>query len=85
MGRASKKPKMGRPRKTETPLSRWIDETGKGRDRVAEQLGITRSHLDRLCRGDRRPGLELALTIEKLSHGAVPATYWTKVAAHSRD
>jgi hypothetical protein len=84
MGR-TKRARPGRPRKRETPLSRWIDQSGKTRDEIAERLVITRIHLDRLCRADRRPSLELAIEIEKLTDGAVPAEIWTRVPAHSRD
>jgi plasmid maintenance system antidote protein VapI len=83
MGGARKR--RGRPRKRETPLSRWIDRAGKTRDEVAERLVITRTHLDRLCNAARRPSLELALEIEKLTDGEVPASVWTRVPAHSRD
>jgi transcriptional regulator with XRE-family HTH domain len=84
MGKTKKRGR-GRPRKRETPLSRWIDAATRTREDVAEELGVTRVHLDRLCRNERRPSLELALAIEKLTAGAVPATFWTKVPAHSGD
>jgi len=75
----------GRPRKTETKLSRWIDAQGLLRDKVAVQLGIGRTYLDKLCRGKSRPSLELAVEIEKLTRGAIPASDWLKVAPHSAD
>lgn len=78
-------PRVGRPRKQETPLSRWLDRTGKSRQELADELGIARSHVDRLCRGDRRPSLELALDIEKLTDGAVAASEWASVPRHSKD
>ena len=80
-----KKTGRGRPRKRDTPLSRWIDEAGKSREEVAEELDVTRTHLDRLCRGDRRPSLELALAIETLTDGAVSAASWAAVPPHSSD
>jgi hypothetical protein len=82
---AMKKRGRGRPRKRETPLSRWIDEAGKSRDEVAARLVIGRTYLDSLCRAERRPSLELAVEIEKLTNGAVPVEVWTRVPAHSRD
>ena len=75
----------GRPRKTENLLSRWLDAKGMSRDDLAAKLGVHRSTVDRLCRGDRRPDLTLAFEIEKLSKGEVPASTWTKVAPHRAD
>jgi hypothetical protein len=69
----------GRPRKKETNLSRWIDASGMTRDEAAEKLAVNRTHLDILCRGDGRPGLALALAIEKLTDGAIPAADWVQV------
>jgi hypothetical protein len=57
-------------------LSRWLDAAGMTRDQAADQLSINRNYLDMLCRGARRPGLSLAVAIEKLTKGAVPATGW---------
>lgn len=78
MASAAKRP-AGRPRKRETPFSRWIDGSGMSRDEVASELGINRTHLDKVCRGARRPGLALALGIEKLTGGAIPASDWLSV------
>lgn len=75
----------GRPRKMESALSRWIDAKGMTRDDLAAKLGVHRSTVDRLCRGDRRPNLSLAFQIEKLSKGEVPASIWAKVPPHSAD
>ena len=62
-----------------------MDAAGMTRAELAERLGISRPHVDFICRGARRPSLELALAIEKLSGGAVPAAGWAKVPKHSRD
>lgn len=76
---AAAKRSPGRPRKKETKLSRWIDASGMTRDEAAEKLAINRTHLDMLCRGSRRPGLTLAVEIEKLTKGAIPAAEWVSV------
>ena len=76
---AASKRLPGRPRKGETKLSRWIDASGMTRDDAAEELAINRTHLDMLCRGSRRPGLTLAVAIEKLTKGAIPAAEWVNV------
>ncbi len=75
----------GRPRKTETKLSRWLDSSSMTRYDLAERLGVARGHVDKICNGERRPSLDLAVAIEKLTSGAVPVTYWTSVPRHSRD
>ena len=74
MAQAKRSP--GRPRKRENHLARWIDASGKTRDQVAAELGVNRTYLDMLCRGARRPGLPLAVAIEKLTRGAIPPSEW---------
>jgi transcriptional regulator with XRE-family HTH domain len=76
MGR--KPPKIGRPRSGNNALGRWIDRHGWTRDRVAARLGVSRRYLDRLCNGDRRPNLELAVRIEDLTGGEVSVRYWLR-------
>jgi len=84
MGRARTGP--GRPRtKKQTPLSAWLDENEVTREEFAAKLDVTRPYLDKLCRGDRRPSLEIALLVEKLTKGEVPVSVWQKVAPHSSD
>jgi transcriptional regulator with XRE-family HTH domain len=78
-------PRRGRPRVAETALSRWLDAGDRDRDEVAAELGISRSHLDRLCRGARRPSLKTAHAIENLTGGVVPAKTWLDIDAHSGD
>jgi transcriptional regulator with XRE-family HTH domain len=76
--------KIGRPRKEENALARWIDKTERGnREKVAMELGITRKYLDRLCRSERRPSLALALNIEAKT--GIKVAQWGTVAAHSAD
>ena len=77
--------RIGRPRKRQTPLSRWLDKSRFSRDEFAAKLGITRTSLDRLCRADRRPSLALALRIEEETSGAVTVRDWQSVEAHAGD
>lgn len=79
---AAKRPR-GRPRKVESKLSRWIDGESLLRDAVAARLGIQRTYLDKLCRSESRPSLELAVDIEKMTRGAVPAADWLRVPPHT--
>ena len=82
----AKKRSRGRPRnKKESKLSRWIDANGLTRDEVAARLAIRRNYLDKLCRAESRPSLELAFEIEKLTRGAAPASGWLSVPAHTED
>jgi transcriptional regulator with XRE-family HTH domain len=75
----------GRPRKRETKLSLWLDAAGITRDALAKQLELARGYVDLICSGSRRPSLEVALRIEKLTRGAVPASSWLTAPKHSRD
>ena len=61
MARVPVRRPRGRPRATETELSLWLNRAGISRDDFAERIGVTRQHLDKLCRGARRPGLDLAV------------------------
>lgn len=84
MGAAKKRPR-GRPRKKESKFSAWMDSQGLTRDVVAACLKIQRTYLDKLCRAESRPSLELAFEIEKLTRGSVPASDWLAVPAHKGD
>lgn len=46
------------------------------RDEVALKLGVARTYLDKLCRGQHRAGLDVALRLEKLTRGAIPVSDW---------
>jgi len=50
------------------------------RDQAAENLGLNRTYLDMLCRGAWRSRLALALAIEKMTGGAIPAAAWVNIA-----
>ena len=76
---------MARARSQETtPLSKWLERNSRliSRDGLARELGIRRENLDRLCRGARRPGLELAFRIEDVTRwltegwDTLPARSW---------
>ncbi len=82
---AGSKPRMGRPVEKRSKLGVWIEEHGWTRQQLADELGIVRGSVDRLCSGLRRPSLELALKIEALTKGGVPVGYWAEIPAHSKD
>lgn len=57
-------------------LAKFISESGKNRSAWAVMLGISRSYLSEILSGNRRPSLELAVSIERKTNGAVPASSW---------
>jgi hypothetical protein len=50
---------------------------------VADRLRIARNYLDKLCREEARPSLELAIAIEKFTLGDVAAADWLRVLPRS--
>lgn len=73
---APKPARVGRPRKSETPLAAWLDREGMTRDHLADKLEVTRQYVDKLCRGASKPSLQVALAIEKLSGGTIKPSDW---------
>jgi DNA-binding XRE family transcriptional regulator len=69
----------GRPPIRQGRFGRWLAEHGLNRDDVARRLGVNRRHVDHLAREDRRPSLELAIKIEQLTRGEIPAAYFVGV------
>lgn len=57
-------------------LADFIITSGKKRESIADSLDISRSYLSLLESGTKRPSLDLAVRIERLTSGAVPATSW---------
>jgi len=57
-------------------LAEFISKSGKSRAAFAEKIGISRSYLSEILSGKRRPGLVLAVSIERETCGAVPASSW---------
>lgn len=57
-------------------LTDAITRSGKTRTQFANELGIGRPFLSMLESGKKRPSLELAVRIERLTGGQVPASSW---------
>jgi len=55
-----------------------ITSMGIPRRAIADQLGISTAYLSQLESGKKRPSLDLAFRIERLTGGAVPAASWTQ-------
>ena len=86
-GQAAPAPRRGpgRPATRGGKLAAWIEQHQHDRADIADKLGIDRRHLDHIAREDRRPSLELALAIEKLTKGEVPVSYLVLIPKHSGD
>lgn len=65
-----------RPRHEQNFLGDWLDRKGISRNDFADTLGIPRTHLDRLCRGARNPGLDVALHIEEATNNEITVKMW---------
>ena len=76
--------RVGRPPAHEGKLALWIEEAGKTRQDVADELGISRPFLDHICREYRRPGFDLAVKIERLTKGKVSIAYLVEACLASR-
>lgn len=59
-------------------LGAFIKERDLSLSGFAAQVETHSAHLGRLISGERSPGLELALAIEKVTGGAVPASSWVE-------
>jgi ribosome-binding protein aMBF1 (putative translation factor) len=60
-------------------FDRWLDECGRSRSRVAAELGSYPSQVSRIASGERRPSIDMAAKIERLTGGAVRATDWANL------
>lgn len=50
-------------------FSRWISDLGLSREQAGQFIGCHKSMVSLLCTQRRRPGLDLAFKIERLSEG----------------
>ncbi|QCP88117.1 XRE family transcriptional regulator [Cereibacter sphaeroides] len=57
-------------------LTASIKSSGMTREQFAAAAGISRSYLSLLEAGKKQPSLEVAVRIERLTNGGVPATSW---------
>lgn len=67
-------------------LSSYLSRCELSYAAFARLVGADRARIQRCAKGDRSPGLPLALAIEQATGGAVPASSWvprrTKRRAH---
>lgn len=57
-------------------LKSYLEAFDGNQQALAGYLGISRPHVSLLLSGRKRPSLQLAGRIEKLTNGAVPMTAW---------
>ncbi len=57
-------------------FSEFIRTSGQSRTTWADRLGVSRSYLSDILNGNKTPSLDLAVRIERLTDGAVPARSW---------
>jgi len=57
-------------------LRAWLDGQGLSQADLARRCGVGEASVCRWLRGTRRPGLDLAIAVEQLTDGAVPAASW---------
>jgi len=67
-----------------TPLSTWMQKRGLNNGQLADIIGVDKSYVSYLRRGERMPSLELARRIELLSDGAVPASSFIAAKRRAR-
>lgn len=60
-------------------LASWLKKRDCSHEQFAEMVGAHRTQVFRAVRGKRRPGLDLAVLIERVTGGAVPVESWTDV------
>lgn len=63
------------PAPTRAKFKAWVSEMGGSRA-AAEVLRCSRSYIDMLRSGDRRPGLDLAHRIERVTDGKIRMPEW---------
>lgn len=57
-------------------LSEWLERSEVSKADFARELEYDPSNLSKLLRGKARPSLKVAVRIERITEGAVPATGW---------
>lgn len=57
-------------------LAAWIEASGTPKNKLAAELSVTPSLITHYTSGRRRPSRVLAIAIEKITKGEVPASLW---------
>jgi plasmid maintenance system antidote protein VapI len=64
-------------------LTDYLEETGEKQTEFAARVGTTDATVSRLVAGNLRPGLDLALRIERATDGKVPPREWEPIEPKS--
>lgn len=67
----------------ETLLGKYLRKRGARQVDFAREHGFHAPMVSQWSTGERRPGLALALAIEKATEGEVPASYWPTIRTAS--
>lgn len=59
-----------------TKLSAYLDSNNIRQEAFATRAGTTQATISKLASGAQLPSLDLAIRIERLTAGAVPASSW---------
>ncbi len=57
-------------------FAEYIRKCGESRAAWATRIGVSRSYLSDMLNGKKTPSLDVAVRIERLTQGAVPASSW---------
>lgn len=63
-----------------TNLASYIAQNRTTQAAFAAEIGVTQATVSKLVSGAARPSLEVAVRIERLTAGAVPASSWVPVS-----
>lgn len=61
-----------------TKLRKFLKATQTTQSSLAAAIGVSRGYMSELASGSKTPSLEVAVSIERFSSGAVPASGWVK-------
>jgi transcriptional regulator with XRE-family HTH domain len=64
-------------------IKSFLKSSGIKQAELADELGISRGYMSELANGDKSPGRELAVKIERVTRGAVPVASWSDTASPS--
>jgi transcriptional regulator with XRE-family HTH domain len=65
-----------------TKLSQYLEQGKLTQGAFALRLGVTQATVSRLVSGKAKPGLELAVAIERTTGGKVPVGAWAMDSRH---
>ena len=57
-------------------LDAYIKDSGLTQASFAARVGVRQSAISKVCNGVRRPSIDLAARIERVTGGKVPAASW---------